>query len=172
MRLAWSRVNWLAFVGTVREDPGVKERERMLNTILPQVADNSYRGHGLATWILVLIVVLKTGTAVTSLAIGSLTLQGAHRVSSGVLPPEAVRLLVLFLERSAFSSLVLVLFCVVVLTRYRALIPLAYVSMLLDHAGRAFFVLGEAAVTGTSSATVVSFVLLGLSVIGLVLSLL
>lgn len=35
----------------------------MLDQLLPRRFDNTYRGHPLAIWLLVLIVVVKTGTA-------------------------------------------------------------------------------------------------------------
>jgi hypothetical protein len=52
------------------------------------------------------------------------------------------------------------------------MIPVTFVLILVEHAGRAFLFLKESAITGISSALVVNFVLLFLTVLGLFLSLL
>ena len=144
----------------------------MLERILPRSFDNSYRGYGLAVWLMIPIVALRLATGLPSLFMGQLVAQGAHHVPIGAFPPQAVELLGLLFARSGLAMVVLALFCTLVLVRYRAMIPLTYVLLLLDHGGRAFLLVKEATVTGASSATVVGFVLFSLTVIGLILSLL
>ncbi|MGO9086721.1 MAG: hypothetical protein ACLQBK_15950 [Candidatus Sulfotelmatobacter sp.] len=143
----------------------------MLERILPRTIDNAYRGHKLAIWLLVPIILIKMAIGVTSMFVGQLTAQGAHKIPLAAFPPEAAQLLVLVLARSGLSTLVITLFCVLVLIRYRAMIPAAYVLLLLEHTGRAILVLRESAITGASRATVVGLVLLFLTVVGFFASL-
>jgi hypothetical protein len=97
--------------------------------------------------------------------------QGAHNINVAGLPTEAVQLMVLLLARSALATLVFILLFVLVLIRYRAMIPVTYVLLLIQHTGSAIIQLRESVITGTSKATVVSFVLLFLVVAGLFASL-
>jgi len=143
----------------------------MLGRILPLNIDNGYRGHMLAIWLLIPIIVIKAVIGLTSMFGGLLVAQGAHNVPVRAFPAEAVQLLVLLLARSGLSTLVLTLFCVLVLIRYRAMIPVTYVLLLLQHTGGAFLQLKESAIMGPSRATVVSLVLLFLTVVGLFASL-
>ena len=144
----------------------------MQNKILPRNIDNSYHGHKLAIWLLILIIAVKTATSVTSMFAGQLTAQGAHNVPLAAFPPETAQLLVLLLARSGLSTFIITLFCLLVVIRYRGMIPATYFLLLLEHLGKIVLSLKESAVTGTSRATVVNLVLLALTAVGLVASLL
>ena len=143
----------------------------MLERILPRIIDNSYSGHRLAIWIIIPIILMKLVMGLSSVFIGQITVQNAHKVALGAFPPEAAKLLVLLLARSGLSTVVVALFCTLALVRYRAMIPVTYVLILLEHSGRAFLLAKESAITGASSATTANFVLLFLTVVGLVASL-
>ena len=117
------------------------------------------------------IVVIKAIVGLTSMFGGSLVAQGAHQVPMAAFSAEAMQLFLLLLARSALATLVLTLFCVLVLIRYRAMIPLTYVLLLLQHAGNVILLFKESVITGTSSATVVNVALLLLTAVGLVSSL-
>jgi len=144
----------------------------MLNRILPPNIDNFYSGHKLAIWCMIPIVFIKVVMGLTSLFGGYVVAQTAHKVALGTMPPEAAQLLVLLLARSGLSTFIVALFCMLALVRYRAMIPLTYVLILLEHTGRAFLLLKESKVTGVSSATNANIVLLALTVVGLLASLL
>ena len=144
----------------------------MLERILPRSIDNSYSGHNLAIWCMILIVFIKTVMGLTSIFASRLAAQNAHKVPLGTFSPAAAQLLLSALARAGLSTLVVALFCALVLIRYRAMIPVTYVVILVEHAGRAVLFLRESAITGISSALVVNFVLLFLTILGLLLSLL
>jgi len=144
----------------------------MLGRILPLNIDNTYRGPKLTVWLLIPIIVIKAVIGLTSMFGGLSVLQGAHNVSAGAFPPEAAQLLVLILARSGLATLVITLLCVVVMIRYRALIPATYVLLLLQHTGNSILLLRESVIMGVSRATVVGLVLLFLTVVGLFASLL
>ena len=144
----------------------------MLSRIFPREIDNSYSGHRLGIWLLFPIILMKAVMGLTSMLIGDVVARGAHQVPLADFPPAARELLVLVLARSALATLVITLWCVLALIRYRAMIPLTYVLILLQHIGSTFFILKEAAITGTSKATGANVVLLALTILGLVSSLL
>ena len=139
----------------------------MFKRVLPGTIDNSYSGHKLGIWLMALIIVMKLGMGFPSMFIGSVTAQNAHKLNLDAFAPEASQILVLLLARSGLSTVVLALFCLLVLIRYRAMIPVTYVLILVEHAGRAFLLLKESAITGTSSASIVSYALLFFTVVGL-----
>lgn len=121
---------------------------------------------------MVLIVFIKTVMGLTSIFATRLAAQNAHKVPLGTFSPAAAQLLLSALARAGLSTLVVAFFCALVLIRYRAMIPLTYVVILVEHAGRAVLFLRESAITGISSALVVNFVLLFLTILGLLVSLL
>ena len=121
---------------------------------------------------MIVIVFLKAGMGLTSIFASRLAAQNAHRVPLDAFSPIAAQFLFSALARAGISTLVVALFCLLVLIRYRALIPVTYILILVEHAGRAFLFLRESAITGVSSALIVNFVLLLLTVLGLCLSLL
>lgn len=145
---------------------------RMFERILPRAIDNSYFGHNVAIWCMILIVSVKILLGLTSIFATRIAAENAHNLPLGAFSPPAGQLLLSALARAGLSTLVVALFCVIVLVRYRTMIPIAYILILIEHAGRAFLFLRESAITGITSALVVNFVLLFLTVIGLVLSLL
>ena len=121
---------------------------------------------------MILIVFIKTVMGLTSIFAGRLAAQNAHKVPLGTFSPAAEQLLLSALARAGLSTLVVALFCALVLVRYRAMLPATYVVILVEHAGRALLFLRESAITGISSALIVNFVLLFLTILGLALSLL
>jgi hypothetical protein len=143
----------------------------MLRRLFPQSIDNSYGGLKLAIWILVVIALVKAVMGLTSTFIGDVVAAGAHRISLGAFPPEAAQLVVLALARAGLSAFVLALLCVAALVRYHAMIPLVYHLLLVDHTGRAAIFVKESAVVGLSKGAVANFVLLILTVVGLLASL-
>lgn len=144
----------------------------MLERILPVTVDNTYSGHILAIWCMIVIVFLKTGMALTAIFATRLAAENAHKVPLGAFSPTATQFLLSALARAGLSTLVVALFCLLVLIRYRAMIPVTYVLILAEQTGRAFLFLRESAITGISSALVVNLVLLFLTVLGLFFSLL
>ena len=69
------------------------------------------------------------------------------------------------------SQLIICLLCLLVLGRYRSLVPLMFSLLLLEHLGRKLILhFLPIAKTGTPPGSVVNLVLLGLMVCGLALS--
>lgn len=58
----------------------------MLERILPPTIDNSYSGHTLAIWCMILIVAIKTVMGLTSIFATRLAAENAHEVPLGSFP--------------------------------------------------------------------------------------
>ena len=144
----------------------------MLDRILPQPIDNTYRGHPLALWLLVPVVIAKTGIALGTIFNGRVAAQSADGIpleTFGVGGAEAV--LALF-AIWGLSQLVFSVLGVLTLTRYRAMVPLMFVLLLVEHvARRGMLVVKPIARIGTPPGLYINLVLLVLMTVGLVLSL-
>jgi hypothetical protein len=148
----------------------------MINRIFPRQFDNRYRGNRLAIWLLVPVILIE-------LLIGANSVINTRAVATG---PDAIPLdsfgtggaqavLALF----ALLGLCRLLFAlqgVVVLVRYRAMIPFTYLLLLILQLGsKALSLVRPIASSGASSAQIGSAVILALLamlLIGFVLSLL
>ena len=144
----------------------------MLDQILPRRFDNTYRGHSAAIWLLVLIVVVKTGTALSAIFDGRNMLQSADgipvdRFGGGGAEVVIALIAVLGLSQLLFSAL-----SVLALTRYRAMIPLLFVMFLLERLVRDWILLVKPiARTGAPLTIYVNGALLAVMIAGLALSL-
>jgi hypothetical protein len=144
----------------------------MLNLLLPRRIDNTFRGHALALWLFVPVVVFKTGIALGAIFNGRAAAQSADGIpldTFGVTGAEAVVALFALwgLSQLAFTAL-----GVLALTRYRAMIPLMFVLLLLEHLARRWILLVKPIIrTGTPPGSSINIVLLGLMIAGLALSL-
>lgn len=113
----------------------------MLTQLFPQHIDNDYRGHVLAIWLLVplaLIKVLQGANVAGLLGTGNSrqVLEGVDNVPVGTFPAEAASQLVFLFAAWGLGVFVLGLLAMVVLLRYRAMIPLMYLLLLIEQVGR------------------------------------
>jgi hypothetical protein len=148
----------------------------MRSRIFPKQFDNNYRGHWFGMWLLVPIVLLRLviGTnSVLNTRLVATTADGIPLDSFGTAGADAV--IALF----ALLGLYLLLFAllgVVVLIRYRAMIPFMYLLLLIQQLGsRALGMLHPIGRFGASSTQIGSALVLGIlaaTVIGFILSLL
>jgi len=113
----------------------------MLDRIFPKQADNTYRGHRLALWLLVLIVLLKLAMSYGILFDTRHVIQTADSIALDSFDAPAQDAVVLIFRLLGVSHLLLALLGVVVLLRYRALIPFFYVVLLIEQIARKAIVL-------------------------------
>lgn len=113
----------------------------MLQRLLPERIDNEYRGRAVAVWLLVPAVLAKLlqGANVAGL-LGTgksrQVLEGVDRVPLDAFPADAVAHLVFLFAAWGLGVFLLGLLGSVVLVRYRAMIPLMYLLLLIEQAGR------------------------------------
>lgn len=144
----------------------------MLSRLLPRPIDNHYRGRGVALWLFAFVVLVKVIMSVNSILNAESIARSADGIPLGTFPPAAAQTVVSLFALSAFSRLTIALLGILVLVRYRAMVPLMFASFLLEHLGRRL-VLQFLPIprTGTPPGSAINLVLLAVMIVGLGLSL-
>ena len=144
----------------------------MLDQLLPRRIDTTYRGHKLALWLFALLVLLKTGIGLGSIFNGHNAASSADGIPLDTFPPAAAQTVVSLFALLGLSHFMVCLLCILVLARYRALVPFLFGLLLLDHLSRKLILYFlPIPRTGTPPGSIISLVLLGLMIAGLALSL-
>lgn len=144
----------------------------MLNRIFPERIDNHYRGHKLALWFFVPITFMKVAISLVHIFFEDGGAQSISTIPLDTYTSGAAENLIAIFSRMGLDQLLLGLLFVVVLFRYRAMIPLMYVLIIVGYIAREGIVYMKPLVlTGTSGASTPALVLTVLSISGLVLSL-
>lgn len=144
----------------------------MLDRLLPRSLDRGFRGHWAALWLLVPIVFLRIAISLLHIFSADGGAQSISTIPLDSYPPGAAQNIIAIFARMGLDQLILGVLCVVVLLRYRALIPLMYALIVLQYVaekGVAHF--KPLSLAGTSAASTPALVLTVLSAAGLVLSL-
>jgi hypothetical protein len=108
----------------------------MLNRFLPQTLGNNYRGHKLALWIFALLLLIKTVMSVNSIVIGHMVAAGADGIPIDTFTPAGAQTVISAFAIWGLAHLILCLIGLVVLLRYRALVPLMFALLLLEQISR------------------------------------
>jgi len=149
-----------------------QSRAGILSRLFPARIDNTYQGSKIALWILGLLIAVRTMQTVMILVNGYSIAQSADGIPLETYPAAAAQTIVALFTLSAVNRLVISLICVVVLVRYRRAVPLMFLLLLVTYAagqlvGRVIPIVR----VGQPPAGVINLTLLGLTIIGLVLSL-
>jgi hypothetical protein len=140
--------------------------------IFPQPIDNNFRGHSLALWFFIPLLVMKTGIALGTIFNGRNAAQSADGIPLESFGAAGAQAVVALFAIWGLAQLVFSVFGVLALVRYRALIPFLFVLLLLEHLARKWILLVQPIVrTGTPPGAYINLVLLALMIVGLVLSL-
>ena len=113
----------------------------MLSNLLPKQIDNSYRGHALAIWLLIPIVLMKLLMGVNVAGLNPwissrFVLLNADGIPVDTFSTDAASVVVFLFASWGLALLVISLLGVVVLIRYRAMIPLMYLLLSIEQIGR------------------------------------
>lgn len=144
----------------------------MLDQLLPQRIDNTYRGHRLALWLLAALVLVKGGIGLGTIFNGHSAATTADGIPLDTFTPAGEQAFVSLFAAWGLSQLMLNLVGVLVLVRYRAMVPLMFALLLLEHLSRKLiFLVLPIARTGTPPGFFVNLALVAVMIVGLVLSL-
>lgn len=144
----------------------------MFNALLPRHADNTYRGYKAALWLFALLVLLKTVISLNSIFNGYSVASSADGIPLDTFTPAGAQTVVSLVAALGLSRLMICLLCLLVLARYRALVPLMLSLLLLEHLSRRLILYFlPIPRTGTPPGSGINLVLLALTVAGLALSL-
>jgi hypothetical protein len=147
----------------------------MLSRIFPKIADNgAYRGSVLAVWLLVPIALIRLLQGANSVWHPAMVAAGADGIPLDSYGHAAGEMIVLLFALLGLYLILMGLIAVVVLIRYRALIPFTYLLFLASLIGtraiNAIYPTGRA--EGTPIGFYINMGLLAAMVTGFVLSLL
>ena len=150
----------------------------MLNRIFPKQADNSFRGHWLAIWLMVPVVLLRTLQGVYSILQTHEVAVTADGIPLGAYSPAAADAVVSLFALLGLALLIVSLVCTVILVRYRSLMPFGYVLLLIDVLGSKVLVMihpiargGASKVGELSVGAAINYAMLAAIVLGFAMSL-
>jgi hypothetical protein len=144
----------------------------MLNQIFPHQFDNNYRGHKLARWLFALLVLMKLGMSLSAIFDGYNMARSADGIPIDTFTSGGAEAVVSITALLGLSHFLLASLGVLALIRYRAMIPLVYVLLLVEYFAKKWILLVHPIVrAGTSPSTYVNLVLIALLIVGLALSL-
>ena len=145
----------------------------MLNRIFPERIDNNYRGHKLALLVFVPITFMTIAISLVHIFYTDGGAQSISTIPLDTYTAGAAQNAIALFSRMGLDQLLLGLLFVLVLFRYRAMIPLMYVLIVVHYIVEEGIVyMKPLALIGTSGASTPALVLTVLSISGLVLSLL
>ncbi|MEO6392875.1 MAG: hypothetical protein ABIP75_13590 [Pyrinomonadaceae bacterium] len=144
----------------------------MLGRLFPKTVDNRFRGYRVALWLYVLLVFSKIGTALLHILSPDGGAQSISTIPLNAYPAGAAQNIIALFARMGMVQLLLGSVFVVVLLRYRALIPLMYGLMVLSYLGdRMAGYFKPLVLGGISGAAAPAMLFMAATVLGLVLSL-
>lgn len=143
----------------------------MLKEFFPQHADNAYHGHKLALWIFALVVFIRVFQGLNSFLNARTTARYADGIPLHTYAPAAEQTTASLFSMMGLYSFIICLVCILVLIRYRSLVPVMFAVLLLQNIGaKLVFHFLPIIRTGTPPGIYVNWVLLAFMVVGLALS--
>lgn len=144
----------------------------MLSRLFPARIDNRFRGHVLALWLFVPITLMKVALGLGHIFTADGGAQSVSTMPLDTYPAGAAQNVVALMARMGLEQLLLGALFVVVLLRYRAMVPLMFAVVVVHYfAQRGIASMKPLALAGTSGASTPALVIAVLAVVGLVLSL-
>lgn len=149
-----------------------QSRAGILSRLFPARIDNTYQGSRVALVILGLLIAVRTMQSVMIIVNGYSIAQSADGIPLETYPAGAAQTIVALFTLSAVNRVVISLICLVVLVRYRRAVPMMFLLLLVTYAagqlvGRVIPIVR----VGQPPAGIINLTLLGLTILGLVLSL-
>lgn len=140
--------------------------------LLPDTIDNQQRGHPLALWLFYLATVVTVGRSLAHIFLADGGAQSIATIPLDQFTPAGAASIVSMFAYWGLSQLLLAVIMMLVALRYRSMIPLMYVLILLEYGGRiAIALIKPLALTGTPPGAVGNLIFIALAAAGLVLSL-
>jgi len=144
----------------------------VIDQLLPERIDNTYRGHRIALWLFALLLFMKVAMSVNSIFNAYSVATSADGIPLDTYTPAAARTIVSLFALLGLSHFVICMLCILVLIRYRSVIPFMFSLLLLEHLSRKLILHFMPIIrTGTPPGFYVNLVLLAVMLAGLALSL-
>ncbi len=108
----------------------------MLDELLPRRIDNAFRGHRIAVWLLALIVLMKGAIGLGTLFNGHHAAVSADGIPLDTFTSTGKDAFISIFAAWGLSQVIINLIGLLVLVRYRAMVPFMFALLLLEHVGR------------------------------------
>lgn len=144
----------------------------MLERLLPQSLDNTFRGHRLALWLFGLVAFMKGLQSLSIMFAGYSTVSGADGIPLATYPPAVAQTVMSVFAQGSVWRLTFCLLAFVVLVRYRSAVPLMLAFFAANYlAAQAMLYTVPLVRVGNPVGPLVNLVLFSLMVVALALSL-
>lgn len=144
----------------------------MLDQLLPERLDNTYRGHKLALWLFAALLFVKGGIGLGTMFNGHSAATSADGIPLDTFSPAGEQAFVSLFAAWGLSQVILNLIGLLALVRYRAMVPLMFALLLLEHVCRKLvFLVLPIPRTGAPPGVLINIVLVAVMIAGLFLSL-
>ena len=108
----------------------------MWNRIFPQPADNEYRGHKLALWFFYLITTITIVRSCIHMFKHDGGAQSIATIPLDTFTESGAGAVIFIFAYWGLSQLMFGIFYLIVLLKYKSLIPLMYLTLILEYGGR------------------------------------
>jgi len=108
----------------------------MGSKILPSVADNNYRGHKIALWFFYLITAVTIGRSLIHMLKDDGGAQSIATIPLDTYTDAAAATVILIFSYWGLSQLMFGIIQLIVALKYRSLIPLMYLMLIIEWGGR------------------------------------
>src|SRR3970040_242425 len=108
----------------------------MINLLLPQRIDNTYRGQKLALWIFAFVGSVKARQGLSAISNGSYMGRPADEIPLETFPPAVAQTVLALFAFSGLSILIISLLCILVLVRYRSAISFMFALLIFNYLAR------------------------------------
>jgi hypothetical protein len=143
-----------------------------MSRLLPARIDNRYRGHILALWLFVPVALQRVALGLTHLLRADGGAQSISTMPLDTYPPSAAQNVIGLFARMGLEQLLFGFLCLLVLLRYRALIPLMYLLIVAHYlASRVVGQIKPLVLAGNSRVQTPMLVIAILCALGMVLAL-
>ncbi len=144
----------------------------MLDQLLPQRFDHTYRGLRIALWLFALVLVVKTGIALGAIFNARAAAQSADGIPLDSFGAGGAAAVVALFAIWGLSQLAFSVLGVLALVRYRAMVPFLFALFLLEHlVRRSILLVRPIARTGAPPGLYINLALIVVMIVGLALSL-
>jgi hypothetical protein len=144
----------------------------MLGLLFPRVIDNRFRGQWLGYWLLAPVLLLKFGIALGSI-LNPRQANKADAIDLSSYSEAALRDEAMSTALLGLLHLCIALLCLLAMIRYRAMVPIIYLWLVIEFLGRRVVLelYPIERTSGPSSGSMVNLALIAMMVVGLALSL-
>jgi hypothetical protein len=143
-----------------------------MRRLFPANVDNRFRGPRVALWLFALITLQRIGLSFTHIFKSDGGAQSVSTMPLDTYPADATQNIIGLMARMGLEQFLLALLMVLALVRYRSMIPLMYLLLVLQYvAGRGVAAMKPLSLAGTSGASMPLMVFAALAAVGLILSL-